>query len=226
MFIKNFFDFLSEFHYDRIYKYSHKLKFDIFIDIGSHQGEFISRFLKNKNVKKFYCFEPNSFLFKNLIKQYRTNKKIILLNKALGECKAIKKLFLSNLTYNSSMSEFNKNSKYLKLKNLILQEGVNKNFSKVSQITFDKYFKKNNIKNSFLKLDVEGYEYNVLRGATNKIKDIKYILIENQFSNQYQNDFNKIRYLLKKNNFKLIKNFYYPSFHYKDMLFKNERYNK
>jgi FkbM family methyltransferase len=224
MLIKKFFDFLSKFHYDKIYRYSNKLNFDVFIDIGAHQGEFISRFLKNKKINKIYSFEPNIFLFRNLLKKFRLNKRVILSNNALGENTAIKKLFLSNLTYNSSMSEFNKNSKYLKFKNLILNENVNQNFSKVKQITFDQYFKSKKIKNSFLKIDVEGYEYNVLRGASYKVKDVKYILIENQFSNQYQNDFNKIKKLLNKNNFKLIKNFYYPSLHYKDMLFKNEKY--
>jgi FkbM family methyltransferase len=224
MLIKKFFDFLSEFHYDKIYRYSNKLNFDVFIDIGSHQGEFISRFLKNKKINKIYSFEPNVFLFRNLLKKFRLNKKIILSNNALGENIAIKKLFLSNLTYNSSLSEFNRNSKYLKFKNLILSENVNQSFSKVKQITFDQYFKSKKIKNSFLKIDVEGYEYNVLRGASNKVKDIKYILIENQFSNQYHNDFNKIKKLLKKNHFKLIKSFYYPSLHYKDMLFQNEKY--
>ena len=225
MFIKKFFDFLSQFHYDRIFVYSSKLNFNIFIDIGSHQGEFISRFLKNKKIKKIYGFEPNILLFKNLFKTFQYNKKVILSNNALGENEAIKKLFLSNLTYNSSMSKFNKNSNYLKFKNLILNENVNQNFSKVKQITFNRYFKSKKIKNSFLKLDVEGYEYNVLRGASHKIQDIKYILIESQFSNQYQNNFNKIQNLLKKNNFKIIKNFYFPSFHYKDILFKNERYD-
>ena len=224
MLIKKFFDFLSKFHYDKIYRYSNKLNFDVFIDIGAHQGEFISRFLKNKKINKIYSFEPNIFLFRNLLKKFRLNKRVILSNNALGENTAIKKLCLSNLTYNSSMSEFNKNSKYLKFKNLILNENVNQNFSKVKQITFDQYFKSKKIKNSFLKIDVEGYEYNVLRGASYKVKDVKYILIENQFSNQYQNDFNKIKKLLNKNNFKLIKNFYYPSLHYKDMLFKNEKY--
>ena len=224
MLIKKFFDFLSKFHYDKIYRYSNKLNFDVFIDIGSHQGEFISRFLKNKKINKIYSFEPNVFLFRNLLKKFRLNKKIILSNNALGENTAIKKLFLSNLTYNSSLSEFNRNSKYLKFKNLILSENVNQSFSKVKQITFDQYFKSKKIKNSFLKIDVEGYEYNVLRGASNKVKDIKYILIENQFSNQYHNDFNKIKKLLKKNHFKLIKSFYYPSLHYRDMLFQNEKY--
>ena len=224
MLIKKFFDFLSKFHYDKIYRYSNKLNFDVFIDIGAHQGEFISRFLKNKKINKIYSFEPNIFLFRNLLKKFGLSRRVTLSNNALGENTAIKKLFLSNLTYNSSMSEFNKNSKYLKFKNLILNENVNQNFSKVKQITFDQYFKSKKIKNSFLKIDVEGYEYNVLRGASYKIKDVKYILIENQFSNQYQNDFNKIKKLLNKNNFKLIKNFYYPSLHYKDMLFKNEKY--
>lgn len=224
MLIKKFFDFLSKFHYDKIYRYSNKLNFDVFIDIGAHQGEFISRFLKNKKINKIYSFEPNIFLFRNLLKKFGLSKRVIISNNALGENTAIKKLFLSNLTYNSSMSEFNKNSKYLKFKNLILNENVNQNFSKVKQITFDQYFKSKKIKNSFLKIDVEGYEYNVLRGASYKVKDVKYILIENQFSNQYQNDFNKIKKLLNKNNFKLIKSFYYPSLHYKDMLFKNEKY--
>jgi hypothetical protein len=68
MLIKKFFDLLSEFHYDKIYRYSNKLNFDVFIDIGSHQGEFISRFLKNKKINKIYSFEPNIFLFRNLLK--------------------------------------------------------------------------------------------------------------------------------------------------------------
>ncbi len=99
-------------------------------------------FWKNKKINKIYSFEPNIFLFRNLLKKFRLNKRVILSNNALGENTAIKKLFLSNLTYNSSMSEFNKNSKYLKFKNLILNENVNQNFSKVKQITFDQYFKR------------------------------------------------------------------------------------
>jgi FkbM family methyltransferase len=206
----------------KIYKYSKKLNFNIFIDIGSHEGEFISRFSKNKKIKKFYCFEPNVILFKQLLKKFRSNKKIILSNNALGNSNAIKKLFLSNLTYNSSMSKINKKSKYLKFKNLILNENFHQTFSKVKQVTFDEYFKKKKINNSFLKLDVEGYEYNVLKGASRKIKEVKYILIEHQFSNQYINDFDKVKNLIEKYNFIHIKSFYYPSLHYRDMLFINK----
>ena len=89
-----------------------------------------------------------------------------------------------------------------------------------------KFLKKKNIKNSFLKIDVAGYELNVLKGAPKKIKDVKYILIEHQFSNQYKNNFKSVERLLFKYKFKKIKSFYYPTLHYRDILFINKRYKK
>ena len=223
MLIKNIFNFFSKFHYDSIFNYSKRLNFEIMIDVGSHQGEFISRFLKKKNIKKIFCFEPNSKLFKKLIQTYKTNKKIILSNCALGEKSTSKKFFLSNLSYNSTMSTFNKKSNYLKFKNLILKD-KNQKSTIIKQKSFDEVFKNINIKKSFLKIDVEGYEFNVLKGAKNKIKKVKYILIEHQFSNQYKNDFGKIKKLLTKNNFEMIKSFYFPTLHYRDILFLNKKY--
>lgn len=224
MLAKKIFNFLSQFHYNSIYEYSKNLNFEIMVDVGSHEGEFISRFLGYKKIKKFFCFEPNQTLFKKLSTKYKSNKKILLFDYALGENHASKKLFLSNLTYNSTMSSFNKNSYYLKFKNLILKDQKNKKFITIKQRTFDEIFKNKNIKNSFLKIDVEGYEYNVLKGASKKIKDAKYILIEHQFSNQYQSNFEQVKILLIKYNFIMIKSFYYPTLHYRDILFINRRY--
>jgi len=225
MLIKKIFNFLSNFHYNAIYNYSKKLKFDVLIDVGSHQGEFISRFLNYKKII-FFCFEPNKKLFKKLYNKYRSNKRDWLFDYTLGDNNSNKKLFLSNLSYNSTMSSFNKSSKYLKLKNFIIKDQKNNRFITIKQKTFDKVFKNKNIKNSFLKIDVEGYEYNVLKGAHNKIKEAKYILIENQFSNQYQNSFDKVKKLLVKYNFTIIKSFYYPTLHYRDILFFNKKYKK
>ena len=94
MIIKKFFNFLSTFHYNSIYEYSKKLDFEIMIDVGSHEGEFISRFLHFKKIKFFFCFEPNSKLFKKLNKNYRFNKKILLFDCALGDDCSNKKLLL------------------------------------------------------------------------------------------------------------------------------------
>ena len=226
MLIKKFFNYLSKFHYDSIYNYSKNLNFVIMIDVGSHEGEFISRFLNFNKIKKFFCFEPNSILYKKLVKKYKSNKKILLFDCALGQNFSIQKLFLSNLTYTSTISSFNKDSNYLKFKNLILKDQNNRKFISIKQKKFDEIFKKKKIKNSFLKIDVEGYELNVLKGASKKIKDVKYILIEHQFSNQYKNNFKSVERLLFKYKFKKIKSFYYPTLHYRDILFINKRYKK
>ncbi len=224
MLAKKIFSFLSYYHYNSIYNYSKNLNFKIMIDVGSHQGEFISRFLHYKKIRKFFCFEPNKLLFKKLYKKYKLNKKISLSDLALGEKNSDKKLFLSNLSYNSTMSSFNMNSNYLKFKNLILKDQRNKRFINIKQKTFDNIFKNTNIKDSFLKIDVEGYEYNVLKGASKKIKDAKFVLVEQQFSNQYKNNFEKVKKILSNYDFKIIKTFYYPTLHYRDILYFNKRY--
>ena len=219
MIIKKIFAFFSEYHHRSISNYSKNLDFDIMIDIGAHEGEFLSSFLKIKKIKKYYCFEPQIKIFKRLKKRYKDNNKIKFFNFPLGDKPKKKKLFLSKLTSTATLSSFNKVSLYLKFKNFILNN-QNQQSVIVKQKTFDQIFKKTNIKKSFLKIDVEGYELNVLKGSKKKIKKVKYILIEDQYFNQYKNDFNKVKKFLKKNNFEILKTFNFPTLHYRDILFK------
>lgn len=190
------------------------------IDVGAHEGEFLSSFLKIKKIRQYYCFEPQVKIFRELKKKYqKKNNKILFFNFPLGEKNKKKKIFLSNLTSTSTMSSFNKYSLYLKFKNFLIKNKKEKSII-VKQKTFDQIFKNININKSFLKIDVEGYELNVLRGSKKKIKEVKYILVEHQFFNQYQNDFSKVKDFLIKNNFEILKIFYFPTLHYRDILFK------
>ena len=83
-------------------------------------------------------------------------------------------------------------------------------------------FKNISLKKSFLKIDVEGYELNVLKGCEKKIKEIPYVLVENHTFSQYHNKFNLVNEFLNNNNFVIVKSFYYPTFHYKDVLYKKK----
>jgi len=125
-----------------------------------------------------------------------------------------------NLTSTATMSSFNNKSFYLKFKRFILMNDKNIKTTIVEQRKFDDVFRDIEIKKTFFKLDVEGYELNVLEGAKKKIKSIKYILIEHQFFKQYKNNFAKIKKFLKKNNFEILKIFYFPTFHYRDILYR------
>ena len=63
----------------------------------------------------------------------------------------------------------------------------------------------------------------VLKGSTKKIKEIKYILIENQFSKMYKNvNFKDCHDFLESKNFRLLKRFRFPTLHYEDRLYINE----
>ena len=78
------------------------------------------------------------------------------------------------------------------------------------------------LSNSLLKIDVEGYELNVLKGSKNTIKKIKFVLIENQLFNIYKNNNEKDWHdYLMKNKFILIKKFRFPLLHFEDRLYKN-----
>jgi len=87
--------------------------------------------------------------------------------------------------------------------------------------SINQFFKNIRFKNCLLKIDVEGFEYNVLKGSKNKMREIKYILIENQFGNLYKNkSFKEIKKYLYKNNFNILKKFTSPTLHYQDIIFR------
>ena len=70
-------------------------------------------------------------------------------------------------------------------------------------------------------MDVEGYEHNVLLGAKNIIKNVKFVMLEIQKNNMYQ-DYSKknIEVFLKENNFILIKTFKFPFMFFEDRIYK------
>jgi ribosomal protein L4 len=122
----------------------------------------------------------------------------------------------------STLSDLNNSSFYFKFKSILLnQKNSIINEYKIKTKTLDQFLK--NIKLSkdiLLKIDTEGYEFNVLKGSLKNIKNFKYILIENQFSNMYKySKFSNCEKILKKYNFKLKKNFIFPTMHFEDRFY-------
>ena len=189
----------------------------IIFDVGCYRGIFVKTILKliNKKKYKFYLFDIN----KN-VKSYIINL-LKLRNFYYNEIALINKNGVANYNYNrffesagSSLSSIVKNdtrwnfSRKLILKILLFRP---KSFVKyqVPTITLDNFLKKNKIKSiEILKIDIEGSEYDLLKGAKTALKEnkIKIILIEIiDKKNLYDKKEKKIFNLLKKRNFILKK---------------------
>jgi FkbM family methyltransferase len=226
-FFENFFSFINIFHQSRIINYIRPLGLETVIDIGAHKGEFASSILKIKNIKNIFCFEPQIKINDILVKKFSHIKKIKIFNCALDKVISKKYIYINKLTSCSTLQTFNKKSFYLKFKNFL--QGNKENYVKKYKVktnTIDNIFKNTNFKKCLLKIDVEGYEINVLKGSERTINNkIEYILIENQFGNHYKQS-SKVTVFdyLKDNNYKILKKFTFPTLHFQDILFKKINY--
>ena len=224
MLFENLINFLDKnYHHKRIIKYLINYKIDSIIDAGAHKGEFLINITPHVPFKKAYTFEPQLEIFNILKKKFINDERIIHNNLALSQIIEKKKITINKLTSTSSLSEFNSSSFFLKIKNFFLMQKNKELITyEVETTTIDDYFEKLDLTNSLLKIDVEGYELNVLKGSKNTIKKIKFVLIENQFFNIYKNNNEKDCHdYLMKNKFILIKKFRFPLLHFEDRLYKN-----
>lgn len=207
LFILSFFDF---FHKKKIVDFFKKKKvvhFETFFDVGAHHGESINFYSKNFKIEKIYSFEPSQdnfdILKKKINKKQFKNKKIFIENFALGEKTKNEILRQTNETSSSSINEINKNSKYYKKKRFFLQLDYEKKLN-IRQIKLRDYIKENKIvKMDLMKIDTEGYEYFVMLGADEFLKDFKYIIFEHHYDDMIEKKykFSQISKLLKENNF-------------------------
>ncbi len=219
--ILKFFDLYFQYKLFNFLKKNDYQKFNIFFDIGAHEGESIILFSKNFQIKKIYSFEPSPFNFKRLTDNKKSiqsrfkNLEIYLENYALGSEK--KKIVMKQLSESSSstINQINQSSKYFKKKNFFLNL-KNKKFTEeveISQIKLSDYLVEKKIpKIDFLKIDTEGYEFKVLLGMEKYIQKASLIMFEHHYHDMILKgySFGDINNLLIKNNFQQIYKYKMP----------------
>ena len=220
--IEKIFNPISTFHHKRISRHLKELDIEKIIDVGAHKGEFLEKMLKIEKVNSFYAFEPQKNIFNELSEKFSKNKKVTLYNFAMDKEITNKKLKINKLSMTSSLAEINEKSLYLKIKNFLTSSKSNfVDEYEIQTNTVDKIFENISLQKALLKIDVEGFEMNVIEGSQMKLKEIPFILLENQFGNHYiNNNFKDIINILSKQNFEIYKKFIFPTLHYQDVLFK------
>ena len=125
-------------------------------------------------MKKFFLLKQVLKIIKYWKKNFNYNSnKVKIFNYGMGE--KISDGFINQTLESSSstINEINLKSKYLKRKLKILNIGKKDSFQSkvpIKILSLDYFIEKNNIQNiDLLKIDTEGYEFNVLKGYQNII---------------------------------------------------------
>tara|TARA_A100001234_G_C12518390_1_gene339139 strand:+ start:43 stop:774 length:732 start_codon:yes stop_codon:yes gene_type:complete len=202
----------------------------VVLDVGGNKGQSISYFLKLNEKTKIISFEPTRSLYKYLIRKYNSFPNITISNKGISSYSGKKKFYENHFNLTSSFEKLNYDSDYLKYKTKILgidkNEIIKKEYN-VNVITLSSYINDNISSDiDLIKIDVEGHEYECLRGLFNSSFNSNIHLIQLEFHNDdmYKNSisFNQINDILNKNNFELIERFKHAFGEFEDLLYKNK----
>ena len=195
------------------------------IDVGANMGQFAIASSYVYRDAKIYSFEPVPDVFDILKENTKEINNITLFNKALGSKIGTLDFYRNAYSHASSALQIHENQKKL-------VPGT----SDVTKITvtvdlLENFLNENNLDGPvLLKLDVQGFEKEVIKGAGDKIKDIDYILFETSFIEMYEGEplFEEMHEYLSSLGFKILapvgffqtSNFQIPQM---DMLYKNIR---
>lgn len=157
----------------------------VIVDVGANKGQTIN-FFHRLNKKNFlFSFEPNPTLFKILKKKYKNNKNVKLFQKGVSDQSTTRTFYENILHESSTFEKLNMSSKYLKKKSMILGVKLSEIISTsypVKVINLNEFLNKEGITNfDILKIDVEGHEYNCLKGFFSQTNTLKVKLIQFEF---------------------------------------------
>ena len=176
-------------------------KINLILDVGAYTGTYaqsVRRFGYNREI---VSFEPIKESYEKLIlnssddKRWSVHKRV-----ALGKENKIIKINVSKKKDSSSILKIKKNHLKLEPESKII------NNEKVNMIKLDKIIKQYaSKKNTYLKIDTQGYEYPILLGSGNLLKRIKLIQLELSLQKLYegQESWGKILKYLEKFHFKI-----------------------
>lgn len=201
----------------------------IVFEFGSRYGEDTCLFAKRLPKAKIYGFECNENTIDECRKRCSFYNNIILTNKAVSEVDGkvnfypidTKKTNIPNhIDGNagaSSMLRVSKNYKY---------EIYEQYETSVESVRLDTFMDENNIENiDILWMDIQGGELSALKSLSSKIKNVKIIHTETEFTEEYENQplFEDIKIYLEENDF-IYMGLTRQLIHHGDALFINKDY--
>ncbi len=174
-----------------IIRYRHKINpFGFFknyevntvIDVGANVGQFASEIRAVLPDAHIYSFEPMKECFAKLNISRKNDRNFTSYNIGLGDIAGTSVIHKNSYAPSSSMLS---NTELLEDAFPFTKDSTDE---KIIVKTLDSILQASNIKrNILLKLDVQGYEEKVLRGAVNLLPHVSIVLAETSFRALYEN---------------------------------------
>ena len=188
-----------------------KNNIDVYVDVGAHNGEMIEIISNEFVVNKILAIEPNPDCYLKL-KKLKYFKKLLIFNLALSDKKGFDFLKIGHISTMSTINDLNDKSVYTKFKKIIMSifyfsNQIYKRKIKIKKDLLSNILKLSKIKKiDLLKIDTEGHEFNVLKGAKNFLKNTHLVLFEFHYDDSIikKYSYNDVNNFLQKENFKLI----------------------
>lgn len=180
------------------YKWLQNMDINTVIDVGAHLGEFALQIHELLPNAKLYCFEPLPDNFIELKANLKDLSNFQAFNLAVGDQKGKVEMYRNDYSPSSSLMKMTK----LHKDSFPFTSG--EKLEKVEASTLDEIVKELELKdNVLLKIDVQGYEARVIRGAKNFLDHVNVIIIETSFYELYEGQllFADIYELLSKQGF-------------------------
>ena len=207
--------------------YIEEEKDKVIFDVGCFRGNFTRNIIKHeskKNIKSnFFLFDPNPNV-KNYLSSLLKENNVKCFNIAFDNSNSEKK-FTLNQYFEATGSSLDSLHKEDKLYNFTRKSFMKifRPFKKIKDYieidvktqTLDNFCSENKINYiHLLKLDTEGNEFNILKGAENLLSKNKIKIIYTEicsYKKDYNNKSNDIKKFLKKYNFEHIKSYKIPT---------------
>ena len=167
-----------------LYHALHKFKIDCVIDVGANEGQFVDRLREIGYHDKVISFEPVTSAYSKLSQKVLLDNKWSAVKIALGAQPESKQINVSEFSAFSSLLE---TSEFAKL-NWSSARVANREMIDISTLDVQSKLQHlDNYKNMLLKIDVQGYELEVLTCAKSLFDRVDCIYTEVSFRSAYSN---------------------------------------
>jgi FkbM family methyltransferase len=172
------------------------------LDVGANEGQYASQVIKQGYTGKIYSFEPISTVYNSLEKKAAISPQWSAFKLGVGSREEETMINVSENFVSSSIFKVNNESISANPQTKIVRQ------EKIKITTIDDFFDSKGPfdKNVMLKLDIQGFELEALKGAIKSMPGIKLIQSELSFVKIYDNIplFGEVVQFLEKNGYEVF----------------------